>query len=337
MKVEVEIMDKQPLRFGFTLPNRGIMFGVMTPAELLDAGVRAEDTGLFDTLWVGDSLFAKPRLSSLALLNGLAARTNRVRLGVGCMAGFPVRDPIVFAYDWASLDQLSGGRALLAVCTGIVPAGGASEKEGRPFGVTDKQRAKRMTENIKILRLLWSQDHADFQGEFTSFEDLTLEPKPVQQPCPIWIAANPGRWDQDTSVMERPLKRVARMADGWMTVSLRPNDFAVRWSLLQKAAREIGRDPETIETCEYHNVNINSSYDEALEESKRFLDAYYGPVFPIDAVKNWTALGTPEQCIEHLRAIRTQGAKNVTLRITSWRQREQFDRLVNEVLPYVND
>src|SRR5690606_30551547 len=127
---------------------------------------------------------------------------------------------------------------------------------------------------------------------------------------------------------ERPLKRVARMADGWMTVSLRPNDFQVRWSILQQAAREIGRDPETIDTCEYHNVNINASYDEALEESKRFLDAYYGPVFPIEAVKNWTALGTPDQCIEHLRALRAQGAKSVTLRITSWRQREQFAMLV---------
>jgi alkanesulfonate monooxygenase SsuD/methylene tetrahydromethanopterin reductase-like flavin-dependent oxidoreductase (luciferase family) len=322
--------------FGFTLPNRGVMFGLTTPAELLEVGARAEQSGLFDTLWVGDSLFAKPRLDSLALLNALAARTQQVRLGVGCMASFPVRNPIIFAYEWASFDQISGGRSLLVVCTGIVQRG-ASEREGAPFGVVDRQRARRMNENIAILRKLWSEDNVCFQGDFTSFDDLTLGPKPVQQPCPIWIASNPGGFTQETAVMERPLRRVAEVADGWMTVSLRPKDFTVRWEILRRQAEAIGRDPATIRTCSYHNININPDYDAALEESKRFLDAYYGPVFPIEAVKTWTALGTPEQCIEHLRALRAEGSEHITLRITSWQQREQFERLVSEVLPYVDD
>jgi alkanesulfonate monooxygenase SsuD/methylene tetrahydromethanopterin reductase-like flavin-dependent oxidoreductase (luciferase family) len=312
------------------------MFGVTTPSQLVDAGVRAEETGLFDTIWVGDSLFAKPRLDSLALLNGLATRTSKVKLAVGCMASFPVRDPIVFAYDWASLDQMSGGRSLLVVCTGIV-RGGASEHEGKPFGLADKRRARRMTENIEVVRRLWHEDHVSFEGEFTSFEDLTLEPKPVQKPCPIWIASNPGGFDQDPSTMDRPLRRVVEMADGWMTVSLRPDDFTVRWGKIQQFARESGRDPASIPNCEYHNININPNYDEGLAESKKFLDAYYGPVFPIPAVKSWTALGTPEQCIEHLRAFRDHGADQITLRITSYRQREQFEQLVKDVLPYVND
>src|SRR5437870_12107479 len=98
---------------------------------------------LFGSLWVGDSLFAKPRPDSLSLLGGLAVATRRVTLGVGCMASFPVRDPLVFAYQWATLDLMSAGRMLLAACTGLV-AGGASAREGVHWGVTDRERATRL-------------------------------------------------------------------------------------------------------------------------------------------------------------------------------------------------
>jgi len=73
----------------------------------------------------------------------------------------------------------------------------------------------------------------------------------------------------------------------------------------------------------------------ALEESKRFLDEYYGPVFAPPMVEAWTAAGQPAQCIEDLRKLVRDGAKRIALRVTGWRQPEQFERLVNEVLPYV--
>ena len=120
--------------FGLTLPQRGVFFGVTTVAEMLELAGRADANPLFGSVWVGDSLGAKPRPDSIALLGALAATTRRVRLGVGCMASFPVRDPLVFAYQWATLDLISNGRMLLAACTGLVAAG-ASAREGVPFGV----------------------------------------------------------------------------------------------------------------------------------------------------------------------------------------------------------
>jgi len=69
------------LRFGLTLANRGVLLGLTTPAALLDLAARAEESGRFDSIWVGDSLFAKPRLDALTLLAALAARTRSVRLG----------------------------------------------------------------------------------------------------------------------------------------------------------------------------------------------------------------------------------------------------------------
>jgi alkanesulfonate monooxygenase SsuD/methylene tetrahydromethanopterin reductase-like flavin-dependent oxidoreductase (luciferase family) len=317
--------------FGFTLPQRGVFFGVTTADEMLALAARADATPLFDSVWVGDSLGAKPRPDSIALLGALAGRTRRLRLGVGCMASFPVRDPLVFAYQWATLDLVSSGRMLLAACTGLV-AGGASAREGAHWGVTDRERAERLVENIEICRRLWSEEHVTYKGRFRSFEDVTLQPRPLQQPCPIWIASNP-RPPLAGPALERALRRVARLADGWMTTRLAPGFAASNWASIAGYLKDEGRDPARFPTMAYHNINLNPDRTAALEESKRFLDAYYGPVFTPAMVEAWTAAGTPAQCVEHLRGLFAEGPKTVTLRITSWQQREQFDRLVGDVLP----
>ena len=326
-------MTTQTLRFGFTLPQRGVFFGVTTVEQLMSLAREVDANPVFDSLWVGDSLLAKPRPDSIALLGALTAATRRVTLGVGCMASFPVRDPVIFAYQWATLDLLSAGRMLLAACTGIV-AGGASAREGAVWGVIDRERPDRLVENIEICRKLWSEHHVTFKGRFRSFEDVTVQPRPVQQPCPIWIASNP-RGVLAPAVLERALRRVAKTADGWMTVQLFPGTLKSTWTKITEYLREEGRDPARFPNMAYHNVNINPDRQAALEESKRFLDEYYGPVFSPQMVESWTAAGTPAQCIEHLQALKRDGARTVTLRITGWKQEEQYERLVNEVLPRV--
>src|SRR5215469_16723389 len=140
-------MSPRTVSIGFTLPQLGVLFGSTTVDELLTLARAVDADPQFDSLWVGDSLLAKPRPDSIALLGTLAAATRRVTLGVGCMASFPVRDPLIFAYQWATLDLLSAGRMLLAACTGIV-AGGASAREGAAFQVVDCVRDSGTTENI---------------------------------------------------------------------------------------------------------------------------------------------------------------------------------------------
>ena len=82
-------------------------------------------------------------------------------------------------------------------------------------------------------------------------------------------------------------------------------------------------------------MNINPDRAAALDESKRFLDAYYSPVFSPEMVEAWTAAGTPAQCTEHLNALVRDGAKAITLRLTTWDQRRPFEQLVHDVLPRV--
>ena len=187
-------LDK--LTFGLTLANRGVLLDVTTPTELLDLAERAEATGQFDSVWVGDSLFAKPRLDAVTLLAALAARTKTLRLGPACLASFPLRNPLVFAYEWASLDCISEGRTALIVCAGGGSAGDW-EAEARALKVPVRERQRRLNEHVTILRRLWSEDNVSHQGEFFQFDNITLEPKPVQQPCPIWLANNPKIAFQD--------------------------------------------------------------------------------------------------------------------------------------------
>jgi len=321
-------MTARQISFGLTLPQRAAFFGAATLEQMVALARDADRCRWFDSLWVGDSLMTTPRPDSIALLGGLATATERVRLAVGCMASFPVRDPIVFAYQWASLDLMSRGRMLLAACTGI---GGASDREGAPWSIPNAERGARLAENIEICRRLWSEDNVSFEGKFHSFADVTIEPRPVQKPCPIWIAANP----QNPKFVDAVMRRVAQQADGWMSVQVRPKLFTTLYPKLRAFLQEEKRDPDAFPNILYHNVNIGSDREAALDESQRFLGAYYGPHFSRTAIEAWTAAGTPQQCIEHLCELARDGAQAITLRITSWQPQEQYQRLVEEVLPHV--
>ena len=128
-------MVQQAPRYGLSLPNRGVLFGATSSDELLDVSEQADASGAFDSVWVGDSLFAKPRLESLVLLSAIAARTRRVRLGTCCLSTFPLRDPIFLAAQWAALDLLSHGRMILGACVGGSLPREKAEAEFAPFKV----------------------------------------------------------------------------------------------------------------------------------------------------------------------------------------------------------
>jgi alkanesulfonate monooxygenase SsuD/methylene tetrahydromethanopterin reductase-like flavin-dependent oxidoreductase (luciferase family) len=326
-----------PLKFGLTLPNRGVLFGVETMQDLLNMGQEADESGLFQSLWVGDSILAKRRPESVALLSALAARTRRVRLAVGCMASFPVRHPVLLAAQWATLDQIAGpDRAILAACIGGEGGGGDWQMENDAFGVPQGERIGRMVEGIKALKALWTQEKASFEGKYYSFTNVISEPRPVTKPRPaIWIAANPrpsAHADMATNV-QRATQRITRHADGWMTTWLTPADFRDRWGLLQDSLREEGRDAEAFDNTLYYNVNINDDREEAAAESKRFLDAYYGFDISRPRLDIWVAYGPAEEVIAKIREFADAGAKEITLRITSFDQRRQYRRLTEEIVP----
>jgi len=326
--------------FGLILANRAVVLGAIRARDLLEQTATAEASGVFDAVWVGDSLLAKPRLESVALLSALAAVTRRVRLGVGCLATFVHRHPVLFAQQWASLDVLSEGRAWLAVCLGGPDSANAAQAaEHAVMGIASADRVGRLEDGIVILRKLFNEPKASHASRFYQFENIALLPKPVQTPLPIWIASNPTglTWKQGASaaesVVERSFRRVAKYADGWMTNKLSPSEFAEQFGRIKAMAKDEGRDPARLGSALYHNINVNEDRQAGLEESKKFLDTYYTSNFTAKFVEQWTISGDPKSCAAQLRAYADAGLGHMALRLTSWDQRGQLARFLNEVMP----
>jgi len=326
--------------FGLILANRAVVLGALKARQLLDLAVDAERAHVFDAVWVGDSLLAKPRLESVTLLSALAGITSRVRLGVGCLATFVHRHPVLFGQQWASLDVLSSGRAWLVVCLGgPSDANAAQAAEHAVMGVRSSERVARLEEGVVILKKLFHETPASHHGRFYSFDGVTLEPRPVQNPCPVWIASNPtgltwkGGASASQAAVERAYRRVARFADGWMTNKLSPAEFRVEFARVRAMAREEGRDPATLGSALYHNINVNEDRAKALEESKAFLDAYYTAKFTPEFVEQWTVAGPPRKCAADLQAYFDAGVGHMALRLSSWDQPGQLERFLGEVLP----
>src|SRR5438128_9515012 len=236
------IMDH--MNFGTTLSNRAVPLGLCSVRDLLALADAVEACPALDSVWCGDALFVNRRLDALTLLAAVAGRTERVLIGPACMGSFALRNPLVFAYEWASLDVLSNGRTRLVACAG----GGAGplwEAETAALDIAPGERRKRMIENIQVLRHLWTKDNAPFAGQFTNFANVTLEPKPIQSPCPIWLATNAERLSKgqaDSGGSEIALTRVGKLADGWMTHSVSPDGFQRSWAFVLQVERDAGSD-----------------------------------------------------------------------------------------------
>jgi alkanesulfonate monooxygenase SsuD/methylene tetrahydromethanopterin reductase-like flavin-dependent oxidoreductase (luciferase family) len=322
------------MKIGLTLPNRGVLFGVTTPEQMMQMAEIADRSSVFESVWVGDSLLGKPRMESMVLLAGLAARTRRVRLGPACMASLPLRDPVLLAYQWASLDLLAEGRTILVGCTGIVPQEGG-RIEGSLYHVTPKDRAGRLVEWLTLIKRLWTEDNVSFEGEHYQCSNVTIEPKPTAKPRPpIWIANNALRSRQ---LIERTHQRAVDHADGWETSLWDVEDLRWRIGDIRDRLQAADRDVDAFETHLYHNINVNEDRVAALDESKRFLELYYSMDFAPERVAGWTAAGSPDECVRHLLAYKELGFSEVTLRITAWDQFGQLERVMKEVLPRVLD
>jgi alkanesulfonate monooxygenase SsuD/methylene tetrahydromethanopterin reductase-like flavin-dependent oxidoreductase (luciferase family) len=213
------------------------------------------------------------------------------------------------------------------------------EAETAALGIAPGERRKRMIENIQVLRHLWTKDNEPFVGEFTKFGTVTLEPKPVQSPCPIWLATNAERLSKgqaDSGGSEIALTRVGKIADGWMTHSVSPEGFRRSWDFILQVGREAGRDMGGFDNVLYHHINVNDDKAEALADSKTFLDLYYSANYSKERLESWLTYGTPRDCIADLQQFKTSGCRRITFRISTMGDpMAQLRRVVDEVLPFV--
>jgi probable F420-dependent oxidoreductase len=213
--------------------------------EIIRAVARAAESHGFATLWAGehvvlvdsptsrypysaDGRIAVPAdadwLDPLLTLAYAGAATRRIGLATGVLL-LPEHNPVLVAKQAATLDVLCDGRLTLGI--GI----GWSADEFAALGVPFARRGPRTAEYVAALRVLWSSEVASFRGEFSRFEDIRVNPKPVRGRIPIVVGGN----------SDRALDRVAEFGDGWYGFNLTAAQAAERIGVLAEKCREHGR------------------------------------------------------------------------------------------------
>ncbi len=322
-------MRNLPVKWGISLPNRGALFGMTSIDELIETAVLAEESGVFESVWFGDSLIHKPRLEAITMLAAVATHTKKLRLGTICMASFPVRHPVLLAIQWASLDQISKGRSLLGVCIG-----GAHEGELRAFGVKREERVGRMKEGIELLRKIWGDNEFSHRGKYYTLENYNIMPKPIQKPPPVWIAVSPEREQVGDKVVDQAMRRVGMLADGYITMGVTAEELGKRLKVIEQTASEVGKDLSNFEVAIHGMVNINDDKRTAYAQSKEYFNHYYGPTYPPESlIKVWLAHGPAKDCARLIQEWIDMGITTPVLRFTAADQRGQVRRFIEEVLP----
>lgn len=305
--------DKRSLRFGVLLPTREvIMSGTGDAGSSIYAMAEQAEALGFHSVWVGDSLTARPRLEALTTLAAVSARTRRVRLGTAIFLA-ALRHPILLAHSVANLDWLSGGRVDLGIGYGR-PNDPAQEHEFAILGLSIKRRIKMSEELVQVMRRLWRENDVSHAGEFTKFEHVTLEPKPVHADgVPIWLASNN---------VEPGLRRVGRMGDGWLNNITSPQVYCECLEKIRGYAIQAGRKAEEIEPGVYFTLAAGG--DEARKEGEAFLSGYYKRPYEFVAKAMLCVLGSWQEVLDRLEEYIEAGARTVVIRFASGDQLGQL-------------
>ena len=169
-------------------------------AELLDQVRVAERVG-FDLLWAGHHYMMTDRqkFQVVPATARIAAEAGDMHVGTAFL--LPLHHPIVVAEQFATLDAITGGRAIIG------PVAGYRDIEFDSLDIDKAARMGRLMEGVEVIKRLWTEDDVTFDGDHFSFEGVTITPKPVQEPRPpIWVGAN----------ADAAVKRASRIGDAWL-------------------------------------------------------------------------------------------------------------------------
>jgi len=296
------------------------MSGRFEVVPLLAMAERVEADG-YDSIWVGDSLTARPRFEPLTLLAAVAARTRRAVLGTAVLLP-ALRHPLGLAQTVATVDRIAEGRLVLGV--GIGPDSPAVRKEFEAAGVPFAQRAGRLEESITICRRLWTGGETTFSGRYWSLEGARLPPTPHREGGPpIWMGGE----------VEAATRRAGRLADGWLPNSVTPEAWAHGWARVSESAIAEHGKTDHLTPALYATININPDAKTAEAELRRFVEAYYSvPYEAIARVQSFHA-GDPASCLDRLQGFVAAGVRHIVLRFGGGDQAAQLDRMTREILP----
>ena len=322
------------LRIGLGFPTcrEGQTYSVpyVRPRELATVARRAEELGFY-SLW-GNEHLATPRVirttltqppnfyEPLVTFASLASVTERLRFMLSVVV-LPQREPVLFAKQVATLDVLSEGRVMLGVGIG----GYRDELEAVRPELKGANRGKVLDEGLQALRLLFDQPEASFDGQYVHFENIDLAPKPIQRPFPILLAASGPAG----------LRRVARLADGWIAAAGTGGALAAARAQLDAALVEQGRDPSTVEM--HYQTWLSFGRDQAEAEARLRRSQHFRRILVhqpdlseasgLEHYRRGNLLGTPDEVIEQIRAFERAGVGHLGVIMIG----ESMDELVADM------
>lgn len=306
--------------YGLHLPLMDFGHNPYTLEHLIAYAETAHQLG-FSALAANDHMvFSKPWLDGPTALAAVLSHSGRMDL-VTTVSLPIVRGPVQLAKSLGAIDRLSGGR--LIACVGP----GSSARDYAAVGIPFEERWKRLDEAIPVLRALWNQEGTAFKGNFYNTEGIVLEPFPAQQSSPpIWV----GSWGSEAG-----LRRVARLADGWLAsgYNTTPELFTQAWRQLQEYLVRAGKDvtsfPNAIATMWMYITEEES-------EAERILNEVLAPALnrPVAELRERLPIGSRLKCAEKLAAYQKVGVQRIYL----WPiadELEQIEIFMQQVVPLI--
>ncbi|MDE2969124.1 MAG: TIGR03619 family F420-dependent LLM class oxidoreductase [Chloroflexota bacterium] len=283
----------------------GVKLGIAVPQGFADGRVdmplvrrfvaRAEALG-YDDLWVAEQITGTiASLEPVGLLAYVAALTERVRIGASVFVS-TLRNPVQFAKALGTLDHLSEGR--LTVGLGL----GTNTRKYPAYRLAEERRVARFTEGVRIMKALWTQDAADYEGSWATLSGVKMEPKPVQKPHPpLWFGAR----------APDALQRTARLADGWMGAGSSTNEAFIReHNELMGMLEEEGRDPATFGVSKRVYLAIDTDEARGWAGLREWIGGFYGNP---DLAEQWSIVGSADYIAEKLAELVEAGANHLLL------------------------
>lgn len=290
-------------KLGYLVPTREqIMQEAHGTDELIRRAQFARDQGL-DSLWVGDSLFARPRHDPLTLLAALAVATPGMELGTAILLQ-SLRNPVLLAQQLATIDQLSEGRLIVGV--GIGADAPSIRAEFEAAGVPFEKRVGRLVESVNLCRALWRDEAVNWNGRWR-LSDVQLAPKPFQEGGPkIWYA----------SMVDAGVERAGKHFDGWFPIGPDAKTIERQQKLFKAAAAD-----KPVNTAVYLTICVDDNPERAEQQIDEYLEHYYG--MPASVLRGIQACvgGSAATVVNWMNEFVTAGADHLVLRVVGDYQR----------------
>jgi F420-dependent oxidoreductase-like protein len=292
------------------------------PWDAVAEAARVLDASRFDSLWLYDHFlyeggysghpFPEPAMECFTALGAVAAITERVRLGQ-LVLGIPYRNPALLTKQATTLDQISHGRTILGIGAGWHKR----EYEGYGYGEFEDVpvRMKRLEEAVQVVRALWTQNPASYEGKFYRLQEVKDNPAPIQKPHPPIMIGGSGE--------KVTLRLVARYAQ-WCNVSGSPERVAGLLATLREHCERAGRPFDEITRSSYTTVLIGRNDADVAAKRERWND--YIPT-------NGALIGTPEQLIPIFQEYARIGIQYCIFRTPDWVDLESIRLFSEEVIP----